>query len=150
MGYYMRYMVTDGDLRIEELQQALAAVDPAYRLEIHAEPRNNSGDLYYGDQLYAEVEVNRPGDELFEDEIDELLEVVEEAGDAEAPEQVARVLREATAIVGVRVLWQGRDPGPTLARLDPLWEWLHEHREGMLQADGEGYYDVDGLVLESE
>ena len=42
------------------------------------------------------------------------------------------------------------DAEETLDALGPLWSWLQENRRGMLQADGEGYYDVNGLVLEVE
>jgi hypothetical protein len=37
-----------------------------------------------------------------------------------------------------------------LKAIDPLWRWLHANRRGLLQADGEGYYDAKGLVLELE
>jgi len=146
MGYFMRFIVTDGELRLEEVEHALSAVDPPFRLQGHGESRDHSADLYRGDELYGELEVNRPGDDLFEDEIDELLELLE-GQEGEAVETVETVLRGATAILAVRVLWQGREVESTLSSLDPLWRWLHDQREGLLQADDEGYYDGDGLVL---
>ena len=52
--------------------------------------------------------------------------------------------------VAVRVLDQGREPEETLAKLDPLWQWLLANREGLLQAEGEGYYGATGLILQVE
>ena len=56
-------------------------------------------------------------------------------------------LTNATSIIAVRVLWQGREPEPTLEKLDALWNWLLSNRTGLMQADDEGYYDSSGLIL---
>jgi hypothetical protein len=152
MGYYMRYIVTDGELRLVEIEEALRGTDGAYRLHQHSGTQRQSADLYHGDELYGELEINRPGDGLFEDEIAELREMVEEReeSDEDGRRRVVDLLTRATGMLAVRVLWQGRDAEPTLERLDPLWRWLHDRREGLLQADSEGYYDQDGLVLAVE
>jgi len=143
MSNYMRFIVTDGELRLEEIAQALKALDGDYDLRLHGDQRHHSGDLYHGDRLGGEIEVNRPGDDLFEDEIGELMALLEDVDD-EARDGVMATLQSATGMVAFRVLEQdGRS-------LDLLWQWLHEHREGLLQADGEGYYDRDGLVLTLE
>ncbi len=58
------------------------------------------------------------------------------------------VLDGAQAIVGMEAEWTGSDAEPVLSRLDPLWDWLFEQRQGLLQMDTEGFYDADGLVLD--
>ncbi len=58
-----------------------------------------------------------------------------------------RLLQEAQATVAVRVLSQGRETGATLEKIDPLWDWLFDEYRGLLQADGEGYYDANGQIL---
>jgi hypothetical protein len=35
----------------------------------------------------------------------------------------------------------------TLSLLDPLWHWLQEHHRGLVQADGEGFYEHQRLIL---
>lgn len=35
----------------------------------------------------------------------------------------------------------------TLDRLVPLWTWLQANRRGLIQADGEGYYDGQELIM---
>jgi hypothetical protein len=148
MGYYMRFFDTsEKPLSIGEIESALRQVDPAYRLEAPESAKIPQADLYLGDGLYAEIEINEPGDGLFEDEIAEMLQFLEDA-EGKARKRVEKVLKGARRIVSVRVLWQDRESGDTLAGIDPLWKWLFSTRAGLLQADGEGYYDADDLILE--
>jgi hypothetical protein len=148
MGYYMRFFDTsEKPLTIGDIEGAMRDVDPAYRLEVPKPAKIPQADLYLGDGLYAEVEINQPGDGLFEDEIAEMLEFLEDA-EGNARKQVEKVLKAAKRIVSVRVLGQDRETEDTLAGIDPLWKWLFATRAGLLQADGEGYYDADDLILE--
>jgi len=75
-----------------------------------------------------------------------LLEFAEDA-DGAAQSPVPAVLNAASALLAVQVLWGSGDAESTLQRLDPIWTWLFQHRSGLMQADGEGYYDREGLVL---
>lgn len=142
MGYYMRYIVTDDrPLSIADLDAALKATDSAYEIK--------DGGLYHGADLYGEIEINLRGEELGDEELGELEEFAEDS-DGEQKQRVLAALRNAKSIVAVRVLWQGRDPEPTLEKPDPLWEWLFSNRQGLMQADGEGYYDASALIFEVE
>jgi hypothetical protein len=47
------------------------------------------------------------------------------------------------------VLHQGRSNEETLGLLAPLWDWLTTSRRGLVQADGEGFYDQGELILEA-
>jgi hypothetical protein len=133
-------------LNLRDVDSALRQVDPAYRVEIIDGTSELQGELHYADGLYGEIEINRPGDDLFDAEIEEQLESLEEAeGDSAF---VAATLRAANRSVVVRVLSQGRESHDTLVRIDPLWAWLFNARSGLLQADGEGFYDSQGVVLE--
>lgn len=139
MGYYMRYIDTDeSPLSLDDLGAALTAVDAAYSI--------TNGDLLHGDDLHGQIEINRRGSELCDEELGELQDFAEDA-DGENKPRVMDTLTNATAIVAVRVLWQGREPQPTLKKLDPLWQWLLANRSRLMQADDEGYYDKSGLIL---
>lgn len=142
MGYYMRFIMVDGpEISLPSLEQALKRIDPAYSIL-------ESGELKHGSDLYGVIEINRPGDGLFDEEIEELKEFVEDAR-GRRRKDVLKVLDNAKAIVAVQVLWQGRETEPTLQKIDPLWQWLFSHCKGLLQADGEGYYDDQfRLILE--
>jgi hypothetical protein len=143
MGYYMRYISADSrPLELGELAKVLADQDPAYRLTFEG----NEGILHYGEILIGHLELNLPGDGIFDEELAELREFAEDAdGAAESP--VPAVLNRALAVLAVRVLRGTGETETILQRLDPIWAWLFEHRRGLMQADGEGYYDSRGLVL---
>ncbi len=143
MSYYMRFITTDSpETMLSILEQALKETDSQYSIA-------ESGELKHGNDVYGVVEVNRPGDGLFEEEIGELKESMQDVrGKRKA--DVLKTLDEARAIVAVQVLFCDRQLEATLQKLDPLWEWLLSHRKGLLQADGEGYYDQTGRILKVE
>jgi hypothetical protein len=116
----------------------MRAVDPGFAL-------SGRGDLNRGGERLAQLEVSLPGSGLFEDEIEELREEAADTGGAE----VAGRLGSVTAIVAARVLWQGRSAEEALDLLGPLWDWLTASRHGLVQADGEGFYDQGELILET-
>jgi hypothetical protein len=140
MGYYMRFFVEDGrPLTLDEVANGLRSIDPGFRIEA-------DGTLHRADQLLGQLEVISNGDDVLRDEINEFLEMIE---DAEGPRtaELANRLNQVTAVLGVQVLWQGRTSEQTLNLLDPLWNWLMEHRGGLIQADGEGFYDGRQLMV---
>src|SRR5205823_6245487 len=104
------------------------------------------GELLYASELYAEIEINRRGEELCDAELVELQERIE-GSHGPHTNRVLAALGAVTAMVAVRVLWQGRDAEATLEKIDPLWKWLFANRRGLMQADGEGYYESTGLIL---
>jgi len=149
VGHYMRFIVTDErGVTLSVLEEALQGVDERYHLEEKVIfSQSESAELWYGSGLYGEIEINRVGDILFQEEVEELREFVE-GGMSGDRGRVLEMLGEARAIVALRVLWQGRGVEETLGKIRPLWEWLFRNRRGLLQVDGEGYYEGGGLVLE--
>lgn len=143
MSYYVRFISTDAaETTPSILEQALKQREPEYSIA-------ESGELKHGDVVYGVVEVNRPGDGLFDEEIGELKEFVDDVrGKRKA--DVLKTLDAATGIVAVQVLFGDRQTETTLQKLDPLWEWLLTNRKGLLQADDEGYYDQTGRILKVE
>ena len=140
MGYYMRYILTDDrETTLSQIETGLKQVDPGYSI-------GDGETLMYGDELYGEIEINVPGDGLFEAEVEDLKEEIQD-NRGRNKTTVLEALQKARAIVAVRVLWQGRETEQTLEKIDPLWEWLFDNREGLLQADGEGYYNQSKHIL---
>ncbi len=146
MGYYMRFLVTDSrKLDLPTIISGLAKKkDRKYRINPSG---TDAGELYLGNELLGELEINRRGTDLADSELAELEEELEAVDGAAA---ARKVLKKARTIVALRVLWQGREVEPTMEMLDPVWDWFFETRDGLLQADGEGYYDADGLIIEIE
>src|SRR5262245_14801059 len=127
MGYYMRYISADArPLELSELARVLAEQNPAYDLRFE----QNEGTLHYGETVIAQLEINLPGDGMFDEELAELREFAEDA-DGAALSPVPQVLRQAAGLLAVRVLWGTGESETTLQRLDPIWSWLFEHRRGL-------------------
>ena len=151
MGYYMRFIETDSTETTRAiLDGALRTVDSNYSLTA-------SGELKYGDDCYGSVEINRPGAGLFDEEIEELKRFVEDAQlgwlsfmRIGRKAHVVKTLDSATAIVSVQIMFGDRETEATLDKLDPLFQWLFANRKGLLQVDGEGYYDQAGRILKVE
>ena len=60
MGYDMRYILTDDrKTTLSEMETSLKQVDLDYSI-------GDGETLMYGDELYGEIEINVPGDGLFE------------------------------------------------------------------------------------
>ena len=143
MSYYMRYISTDAlQITLEILHKELQAVDQRYSVDA-------SGDLKFGDDVYGAVEINFPDEEVFDEEIQELKEFVEDVRGWKKRE-VIKTLNAAKATVAVQVLSGGRETNDALEKLSPLWDWLLSNRKGLLQADDEGYYNKSGLILKVE
>jgi hypothetical protein len=148
VGYYMRYVSTDDrPITTAEIRDALVAAGTGYDVEID----DTAATIVHSGARIAHVEINVPGDGLFDEERHELDEFVMNAdGDRWASARVRHVLGAAQAIVAAQVLFGTGDVKETLNLLDPLWEWFFRNRHGLLQADGEGYYDARGVVLRVE
>ena len=149
MGYYMRYIVNeDKGISLNMIETALRRKDPNYSLANQA-PAQEYAELLLGTEIYGALEINRRGSELMNEELEELLEDIDnaEVGDRQ---RVQHLLQNAHCTIALQVLWQGRGLEATLEKIDPLWEWLFEQYQGLLQADGEGYYDINGQILEVE
>jgi hypothetical protein len=140
MSYYMRFITTDTTETTHViLEQGLKERDTQYSIA-------KSGELKHGEDVYGVVEVNRPGDGLFDEEIGELKEFVEDVrGKRKA--HVLKILDTAKAIVAVQVLFGDRQPEATRQKLNPLWEWLIFNRKGLWQLDDQGYFDQTGRIL---
>ena len=146
MGYYMRYIVADERaVTLQDVEGALVAAGAGYELD----GDDNEATIKYRGHAVGHLTFNTPGDGLFDDERDELVEFAED-GEGKGRQRVLDTLRTARAIVAVQVLFGDGDTERTLEAIDPIWRWLHANRRGLLQADGEGYYDANGQVLKLE
>jgi len=147
MGYYMRFIVTsDGSPQLEDIRAALRSLSLDYGVISPADDPLRAELLFAGERL-AEIEFNQPDDDIFDEDIDELKALVSRSQD-DNRQLVLDVLERARMMVAVQVFWQGQDSEPALERVDPLWDWLFANYDGLLQADGDGFYDSESLILE--
>ncbi len=143
MGDFIRFILTGAhDLTLADVERGLKAVDPAFSIFVdHAAPTN--GDVIYGSEVYGEIEVNRPDDQMFSEDVDDLREQIATLDDAGTP-VVLQALEHATGMVAMRFSEAGLQ---NYEQVDPFWDWLFEHYEGLLQVDEDGYYRGDEQVL---
>ncbi|MCA0456822.1 MAG: hypothetical protein LCI00_22810 [Chloroflexi bacterium] len=146
MGYFMRYISTDArPVTFATLDEVLAAIDTKYTLR--ATDLDELVEVLHDGQLYGQVEIDSPEDELFEDDISAFTEMLGEPK-TDAERTVAAALVAAQQIVAVEMFWEGSDGEMTFSKFDPLWDWLFANRTGILQADTEGFYNTEGLLVE--
>jgi hypothetical protein len=143
----MRYIVADDrPVALEDVRRAFAEGGAAHQID----GDEAEATISYEGKAVGHVTLNVPGDGLFDDERGELIEFAQEGEDESAKKRVVDTLRAARAIVAVQVLFGDGDTDRTLDRLTPLWTWLQANRRGLIQADGEGYYDGEALILALE
>jgi hypothetical protein len=152
----MRFLITsDFSPRVEDIQRMVAERDSAYELITRQPLPYETVVLKYSGEEYAEIDFNRPGDDLFADEIDDLLEELNETvfdtqEDARVRDVVAAQVRETRLILSAEILFGDNFLEDGIRLIDPLWDWLFEQTDGLLKIDNEGYYDADGLLLAIE
>ncbi len=147
MPYRMRFIDTlDEPLAVKDMETAFKRENESYHLQFSEGTKTPMAELHFDDEIYAQIEINQSGDGLFDEEIQEMLDLLLEAeGPAQA--RVENVLKSAKRTIAVQVLSAGRKLD-ALGVISPLWSWLFLVRKGLLYADGEGYYDEVGIILE--
>jgi hypothetical protein len=143
MSYFMRFIVTDGaPPSLEAITEALSKVDAAFSI-VQDSADDTSGDLYYDDDLFAELEINARGDPLCDEDIEDFVDELHKNDDPKR--QIAlTVLEQATGMVVAHILREGHE---NPAVLNHLWDWLFATRAGLLQVDEEGFFDHEGRVV---
>jgi len=145
----MRFLTTDPNrITLSTIETALKQADVAYAITDRISRRREAGTLTYAGGVYGQIELNRSGDGLFDEEIKELREGAEEAT-GRGKKKVLKALDTAKTIVAIQVLFQDRETEETLRKLDPIWLWLFENWSGLLQVDGEGWYDRTRQILQT-
>lgn len=146
MGYCLRFIVAEGSPpTLADLRTGLLPLSPDYSLE----PEDQSATLAYQGTPIALIGIRASGDDLFDKERSELVECLGNCLGDRKPE-VLVALQGATGTVTAQVLTDGDDPSMVVQWLEPVWGWMFTNRRGLLQVDGEGYYDRGGLVLKVE
>ncbi len=153
MGDFIRYLFTvEPDLTLASLEDGFKAVDAAF--SIFPDPAtDNSGDLIYGGEVYGDLEINRRGDQVFDEDIEELREQIVAIGmdsiddldsDDEGFAMVEQALISTSGMIALQLSEAGHEH---YQQIDLFWDWLFERYPGLLQIDEEGYYSQDEQIL---
>lgn len=140
----MRFIATE-ERRVTLAELAAALTQIAANGHVTATPPgDNYADIEIDGDVHAELEINLPGDDIFEDELDELREPVEWYSETPEKARVLQTLAQAKWIACFLLL----QPGWENEVIDKLCDWLLANYAGLLEVDGEGYFDKDNIVLE--
>ncbi|MBL8134481.1 MAG: hypothetical protein JNL42_21655 [Anaerolineae bacterium] len=142
MGDFFRFLATqDCDLTLTTLESLFRRSDNQFSIRVEA-AAPNAGELLYGSSVVADIEINRPGEQVFDEDIIDLIEMLE--GIDESGDRVVARLGEVRLMVALQLTEEGH---ASYDQIDPLWNCLFETCDGILQVDDEGYYDSEGVVL---
>src|ERR1051325_521760 len=125
MGY-VRYFA-ESPVSLKALSAAIKSIEPAYKID--------GGDLMRGTDVLAEVGIDSAGTDMFVEDLSAWLATIDRVG-SQAAQWVGTRLRSTQSIVAVRV-----DAAVEWNLLDPLWTSLANLSTGLMQVDGQGFYD---------
>jgi hypothetical protein len=130
----MRYYA-DAGLALDVIKQSLGAEDPSFKID--------GGEVSRGGQLLAEIEINKPGSDMFSDDIAGMMSKLQYAG-GHANHVQARV-QATQSILAVTIL----DGTPNaMELLGPFWNVLSRLANGLWHVEGQGFYDQGQLVVQ--
>lgn len=145
MSYSMRFILTDGPApTLDEIERNLRQKNTDYLID--REPGAATGDVRYEDEVYGEIEVGEVGGATVDQDLADLASLLPDADDGD-PAAVEAFLKSATAMVAVRFPSEDQASEQSLQTVYPIWQGLFASRQGVLQADDDGYFDKSGRIL---
>jgi hypothetical protein len=117
-------------LQLDALKKALAAEDPSFKID--------GGELSRGGQLLAEIEINKPPSDMFDDDIQSTVQKLQRVG----AHQVIPHIQATQATLSVMMI----DPN-AMELLGPFWNVLSRMADGLWEMEGQGFYHQGNLVV---
>jgi hypothetical protein len=132
VGQYMRYFA-DATLGLDVIKKSLSTEDPSFKID--------GGEVLRDGQLLAEIEINKPGSDMFSDELDGMMQKLQYVGAS----QVMHRVQGTQAVLAVQIL----DGTPNaMELLGPLWNVLSRLATGLWHVEGQGFYDQGQLIAQ--
>jgi hypothetical protein len=125
----MRFFA-NGALPLDALKKALSGADPSFKID--------GGEVSRAGQLLAEIEINRPGSDMFDDDIAGTVSKLQRVG----AHHVVPHIQATQAVLAVQML----DPN-AMELLGPFWTVLSQMANGLWEIEGQGFYDQGQLVV---
>ncbi len=128
----MRYFA-DETLALNVIKKSLSTEDPSFKVD--------GGEVSRDGQLLAEIEINKPGSDMFSDDINGMLSKLQSVGASEVMQRV----QGTQAVLAVQIL----DEMPNaMELLAPLWTVLTRLATGLWHIEGQGFYDQGQLIAQ--
>ena len=128
----MRYFA-DATLGLDTIKKGLSVEDATFKID--------GGEVSRGGQLLAEIEVNKPGSDMFSDDINGMMQRLQYAGN----QHVMQRVQGTQAVLAVQILDGAPD---AMEQLTPLWNVLSRLATGLWHVEGQGFYDQGQLVAQ--
>lgn len=128
----MRYFA-DATLGLDVIKQALGAEDRAFKID--------GGEVSCDGQILAEIEVSKPGSDMFADDVGYMLQRLQQVGAS----QLVHRIGATQALLSVQLLDGAPD---AMDRLGPLWNVLSRLATGLWHVEGQGLYDQGQLIAQ--
>ena len=142
MAYYLRvFCASQEPVSLANVVESAAAEGVSLRPDEGA-----SGALTYAPNRPPLIlEVERDADAV-EEETAEFVEAVEDLGPSDPAERVLARLRATKMVAAIQIPTSDADDA-TYDAVGSLVRYFAENREGLIQADGEGFYEGTELIL---
>ncbi|WP_254507740.1 hypothetical protein [Anatilimnocola floriformis] len=147
MGYYVRAFCKASQLPSPAvLTEWLAGRAPEVHLDVEDPAASDWSHLelvYHPDRQPIVVELS--GDEMVSDEVEEFIELIGKPGKSAHKRHVLDHLAQTKMVVACQLLGDIDDAG-----YEANYQFLSyfvEHCDALIQADGEGFYDGDKVIV---
>jgi hypothetical protein len=156
MGYYVRAFCSSDEIpSLRAILDWANAAGVPLELDVdHVSPDLDAANWREAEIRYKpakqpiQVNVTRSGDELLSEEVGEFVEFLEDVPESPARRKVLHHLKKTKAIVAAQLLGDVDDDGHLAA--GTFLDFFTEHCGGKIQADAEGFYEGDELIVELE
>ncbi|MEZ4489808.1 MAG: hypothetical protein R3F51_19655 [Cyanobacteriota/Melainabacteria group bacterium] len=156
MGYFVRAFCKNP--QPPKIQELLDAISKVVQVELDLElcdsdlvDKENWEQFAYKydremNSILIECNEREGEDSLAEEEIDEFLEMVHSLPDSDEKSKVQDHLKSTAFVISCRLPTSDITEAGYNAN-DALLAFLEEHYAGLIQADGEGFYAGDEIIL---
>jgi hypothetical protein len=134
----MRYFA-DAPLALDQIKSGLKAANPAFKID--------GGEVQYDGEVLGEMEITRPGSDMFADEIAGILQRLAQTR-AQATQAVMSRVQATQSVLGFQVMDGQRAPAATMELLGPFWSVVQGLANGLWQIEGQGFYEGGQLLVQ--
>jgi hypothetical protein len=147
VSYYLRAFCTSDNLpplrAVFEWTEGQGVLLQAPSTDLDAQSWDQAEVVYKPDRQPFIAETNT--DELVREEVEEFVEFLEDVDESSARQKVLDHLQQSKAVVAGQLLGDIDDDGYTA--VGTFLSYYVEHCGGLIQADGEGFYEGDRLIV---
>ncbi len=137
--------LSDQPICLKSLSVEISSIDPRFTFDLHS--------VFYSDEPFGYIDIFRARTPEFERETEKMLAYIElqfaNYGTLESVEYLKKAFSNAQSIVILRVYWPSFLPEQRamFERLDLIWNWLFDQRDGIVQVDNGPFNDKNRTIF---